>query len=123
MPRIRQSDANRLLGSFSRAFEQGDLQQMRELFAADARGPQGGLREILRDYDRVFGDSSERSLVVRDVNWFEDGENVTIVAGYDASVTSRGGKARRTRGDLRLDLRRENDRWRIYRLRHDERPG
>jgi hypothetical protein len=122
-PRIRQADANRLLGSFSRAFEQGDLQQMRELFAVDARGPQGGLREILRDYDRVFGDSSARSLVVRDVNWFEEGENVTIVAGYDASVTSRGGKARRTRGDLRLDIRRENDRWRIYRLRHDERPG
>jgi hypothetical protein len=122
-PKIRQGEANRLIGNFSRAYEQGDLQQMRELFAADARGQSGNLQEILQDYGRVFESSSERSLLVRDVNWFEDGENITIVAGYEASVTSRGGKARRTRGDLRLDLRRESDRWRIYRVRHDERRG
>jgi hypothetical protein len=122
-PRIGQRDANRLLGDFSRAYEQGDLQQMRELFASEDRGQRGSVSEVLDDYRRVFDNSRERSLMVRDVNWFQDGENITIVAGYEASVTSRGGKERRTRGDIRLDLRRESDSWRIYRVRRDERRG
>jgi hypothetical protein len=122
-PRIGQRDANRLLGEFSRAYEQGDLQQMRELFASEGRGQRGSVSEVLEDYRRVFDNSRERSLLVRDVNWFQDGENITIVAGYEASVTSRGGKERRTHGDIRLDLRRESDSWRIYRVRRDERRG
>jgi hypothetical protein len=117
-------DANRLLGQFSRAYEEGDMQGMRALFAADARGPAGGLDEILADYRRLFNDSRERSLSVRDVSWFVSGETFTIVASFDASLTSgRVGRVRRTRGDLRLDLRREGDHWQIFRMKHGERPG
>jgi hypothetical protein len=117
-------EANRLLGQFSRAYEDGDIQGMRALFASDARGPAGGLEAILADYRRVFSDSRERSLSVRDVNWFVSGETFTIVASFEATVTSgRAGRVSRTRGDLRLDLRREGDRWHIFRMQHDERRG
>jgi hypothetical protein len=117
-------DANRLLGQLSRAYEDGDIQGMRSLFAADARGPKGGLKSILDEYRRVFSDSSERSLSVRDVSWFVSGETFTIVATFEASVTSEHpARSRKTRGDLRLDLRREGDRWQIYRMQHGERQG
>jgi hypothetical protein len=97
---------------------------MRALFAPDARGPAGGLDAILADYRRVFSDSRERSLSVRDVSWFVSGETFTIVASFEASLTSgRAGRVRRTRGDLRLDLRREGDQWQIYRMQHGERRG
>jgi hypothetical protein len=123
-PTVGIRDANRLLGHFSRAFEAGDLQGMRELFAADARGPRGGLDSIIADYGQVFSDSRQRSLSVRDVNWFLLGDTFTIIASFEATVTKgRTGRSRRSHGDLRLDLRREGEKWRIYRMQHDENPG
>jgi ketosteroid isomerase-like protein len=117
-------DANRVLGSLSHAYEDGDLQRMRTLFAEDAHGPRGGLDSILAEYNRVFEDTRQRSLSVRDVNWFLSGDTFTIIASFEATVTSnRTGRARRSRGDLRLDLRREGERWQIYRMQHDEKPG
>jgi hypothetical protein len=117
-------DANRLLGQLSRAYEAGDIQGMRALFAPDAQGPGGGLNAIMAEYRRVFADSSERSLSMRDVSCFVNGDTFTIVATFEANVTSqRPARSRKTRGDLRLDLRREGDRWQIYRMQHGERPG
>jgi ketosteroid isomerase-like protein len=117
-------EANRLLNNFSHAYESGDIADMRALFAADARGPRGGVDVILSDYKRVFASSSERRLNVRDVSWFITGDTLTIIASFDATVTKgRAGRPRRSHGDLRLDLRREKDQWYIYRLQHDELPG
>jgi ketosteroid isomerase-like protein len=121
---LRQVDANRLLNRFSRAYEQGDLDGMRALFAVDVRGRGGNRDAILAEYDRLFGNSEERSLQVRDVSWFGSGDTLTIIASFDATVTStRDKRQRRTRGDLRLDLRREDTQWRIVRLQHEERRG
>ncbi len=112
--------ANRILASFSKAYEEGSLTNMRAMMAEDVRGPRGGLNSILAEYDGLFGSSKERSLLLRDVSWFTSGETLTIIASYQAMVVAdRGGRQRRTHGDLRLDLRRENEQWRIYRLRHD----
>jgi hypothetical protein len=123
-PKPTTRDANRLLGQLSRAYEAGDVQGMRALFATDASGPKGNLDSILSEYRRVFADSSERSLAVRDVNWFMNGETFTIVATFEASVTdAHAGRVRKTRGDLRLDLRRDGDRWQIFRMQHGEHPG
>lgn len=117
-------DANRLLGHLSQAYEDGDLQGMRSLFAADAQGPRGGLDSILADYHRVFADSRQRSLAVRDVNWFLSGDTFTIIASFEATITKgRSGRPRRSHGDLRLDLRRAGEKWQIYRMQHDEKPG
>jgi ketosteroid isomerase-like protein len=117
-------EANQLLGNFSRAYKEGDLQGMRALFADDARGPRGGLDSILSDYDRVFSDTRKRSLDVRNVNVFQSGDTYTIVASFEATVTSeRSGRARRSHGDLRIDLRRQGRQWQIYRMQHDEDPG
>ncbi len=69
--RLGARDADRLLNTLSRAYERGSLPEMRTLFAADAQGPRGGLKSILSDYNRVFDDSSTRSLAMRDVSWFE----------------------------------------------------
>jgi hypothetical protein len=121
-PKPGSRDANRLLGQLSQAYEDGDLQGMRALFAQDARGPTGDLNSILAEYRRIFAASSERSLAMRDVSCFLTGDTFTIVASFEAVVTS-GRGARKTRGDLRLDLRREGDRWQIFRMQHGDRPG
>ena len=118
------ADANRILGHFSQAYVDGNLDSMKAIFTDDAQSPLGGLGVILAGYSQVFRSSSDRSLVVRDVSWFTTGETATIIASYQATATKgRSGRLRRTHGDLRMDLRRENEQWRIYRLMHDERPG
>lgn len=123
-PSMDERDANRLLGHFSRAYAEGNLAGMRAMFTNDATGPRGGLDKILAEYDRLFASSQERSLAVRDVSLFADGATLTIIASYQATVTTgRSRRQRRTHGDLRLDLRREAEQWRIYRLQHDDRPG
>ena len=116
--------ANGILGNFSQAYSAGDVGQMRAMFTPDAVGPGGGLGAIMAGYSRVFRSSSDRTLSVRNVSWFMTGSTLTIVASYDASVSdSRKATPRRTHGDLRLDLRKQGDEWRIFRLKHDERPG
>jgi hypothetical protein len=121
---ISEREANRLLGHFSKAYSDGSLSGMRAIFTTDIRGPRGGLDTILAEYDKLFSGSQERTLAVRDVSVFADGGTLTIIASYQATVTTgRSRRPRRTHGDLRLDLRREDEQWRIYRLQHDERPG
>ncbi len=121
---VEEIDANRVLGHFSQAYADGNVDGMRAMFTADASSPLGGLGAILANYGRLFESSRERSLVVRDVSWFTTGATLTIIASYQATVTnSRKHQLRRTHGDLRLDLRREDEQWRIFRLLHDERPG
>jgi hypothetical protein len=122
--KLDQADANRLLSHFSRAYEDGNVASMRSLFAHDAHAARGNREAVLAGYDRLFESSSERTLQLRDVSWFTTGDTLTIIASFEATVTSsRGGRPRRTRGDLRLDLLREDAQWRIVRLQHDERPG
>lgn len=121
---ISQRDANRVLGHFSQAYSDGDIARMRAMFTADVSSPRGGLDTILAEYNTLFESSEERSLAVRDVSWFANGETFTIIASYNATVSKgRSRRPRRTHGDLRLDLRMEDEQWRIYRLQHDERPG
>jgi len=123
-PQIDEREANRLLGHFSRAYSDGNLADMRAMFTSDIQGPRGGIEEILREYDQLFSASLDRSLAVRDVSWFANGGTLTIIASYQATVAP--GKNRRpriTHGDLRMDLRREDNQWRIYRLQHEERRG
>jgi len=116
--------ANDVLRHFRQAYADGDLGSMRAMFTSDARSPRGDLEAILKDYGRLFKASRDRSLALQDVNWFTSGETFTIIATYQATVTAGGsGRTRHTRGDLRLDLRREDEQWRIYRLLNDERPG
>jgi hypothetical protein len=113
-----------MLGHFSQAYGRGDLDGMRQLFAEDVRSNRGGLREILADYGSLFGRSEQRSLRVHDVSWFAEGSTLTVVASYSATVfEGRDGKVRKTHGDLRFDLRKINDEWRIFRFQHGERPG
>lgn len=123
-PAVQNRDANRLMMRFSQAYEAGDLASLREMFAADASGARGNLDSILSDYEQVFRNSSERSLSVRDVNWFMSGDTLTILASFQATVSgSRRNRSRKTHGDIRFDLRRQGDQWRIYRLKHAEHPG
>jgi hypothetical protein len=118
---VGQREANRILGRFSEVYADGNLAGMRAMFSADASSPDGGLGEILDEYDQLFERSKQRSLDMRNVTWSASGETFTVQANYVATVKS--GLLRRShfRGILRLELRQENEQWRILPIEHDER--
>jgi hypothetical protein len=118
---VSQREANRIMGRFSEVYADGDLAGMRAMFTPDATSPDGGLEEILDEYDRLFGRTKHRVLSVQNVNWSSSGNDFTIVANYQATLKT-GLLARvRSQGKLRLEMRQVNDQWRIYRLEHNER--
>ena len=119
---IGAQDANRLLGNFARAYGAGDLSGLEAMFTADVSGSEGNLKRILAGYDKVFQTSERRSLAVHDVSWFENDGTLTIIASYQATVEGTRGP-RKSRGDLRMDLRKVKGQWRIFRFQQGERPG
>lgn len=121
LPTIDDRVANRLVGQLSQAYGDGDLQRMRSLVTSNAVGGNG---DLLDEYGRLFASSEQRSLSISNVSWLRDGDSATIIATYVATVQTRAGKrARRSGGDMRLDLRVEGGQWRIQRLSHDDRRG
>jgi hypothetical protein len=118
---VSQREANRILGRFSKVYEDGDLAGMRAMFTADATSPDGGLDAILGEYHQLFGRSKHRLLDVQDVNWSASGRTFTIVANYEATVKTGLLARTRSQGKLRMEMRQVDDQWRIYRLEHDER--
>ena len=116
--------ANQILGVFAEIYSDGDLGRLQKLLAADARSARGGRDSLVSEYSRLFATSERRSLAVSNVSWLGNGDTATIIASFEASVWARRGKTpRRSRGDLRLDLRRDQGQWRVYRLLHEERHG
>jgi curved DNA-binding protein CbpA len=118
---VSQREADRIVGRFSEVYAHGDLAGMRAMFTPDASSPDGGLDDIMDEYDRLFERSKHRLLAVREVNWSATGNTFTIFASYEATVKSGLLSRRHSRGRLRLDMRQENEQWRIYRLEHHER--
>lgn len=119
---ISQREANRILGRFVEVYEEGNVDRMRAMFTADASSPDGGLEAILGEYDRLFESTKHRSLSMSDVAWSASGDTFSIQANYDATVKSWPLRKNHSQGRLHLDLRQENDQWRIFRIEHNERP-
>lgn len=122
--KMTQRDANRLMEEFSQAYSDGNLRSLRGMLAEDVRGPRGGIDAILADYKKVFSSSKTRNLSVQNISWFDSGGGFTIVASFETRIVDgQSRKIRRSHGDIRMDLRLEANKWRIYRLLHDERQG
>ena len=123
-PQIDDRIAYGLLNVFSDIYRQGDLARLQDLLTDDARSARGGRDSLISEYSQLFASSERRRLTVSNVSWFDNGQTASIIASFEASVVPRsGGRPRRSRGDLRLDLRMDEGQWRIYRLAHDEHRG
>jgi hypothetical protein len=130
MPEIRQAprtapvsqhEADRIMGRFSDVYAHGDLAGMRAMFTPDATSPDGGLDEILDEYDRLFGHSKQRRLAFQDVKWSASAKTFTIVASYDATLKTGIMMRTHSQGRIRMEMRQVNGQWRIYRLENNER--
>jgi hypothetical protein len=113
-----------MLAIFAQIYRDGDLGRLEDLLTADAQSARSGRKGIVSEYARLFSSSERRSLNVSNVSWVGQADTATIIASFEASIWQRSsGSPRRLHGDLRLDLRLDQGRWRIFRLLHEERRG
>ncbi len=108
-----------LLEKFRAAYDEGNLIDLMALFTRDARNIVAGSKLLADDYRELFATSSARALSLTDMSWWREGEQVVVIARFNAEITPSGRlRARRIGGDIRFELRREDGEVRIARIRH-----
>lgn len=118
------SVVNELLGRLSGAYSDGDMAALRNLFAFEEQHSDVRLKLTIASYELLFRETNQRLLTVRDVTWAANGTTVTIAAHYEEKyVLQDQRKPHRYRGNMQLDVRKEDAQWRIFRLRFNERQG
>lgn len=110
---------DRLLEKFRVAYDEGNLIDLMALFTRDARNIVAGSKLLADDYRELFASSSARALSLTDMSWWREGEQIVVIARFDAAIKPSGRlRARRIGGDIRFELRREDGEVRIARIRH-----
>lgn len=118
---IAESQATPLLAAYTTAYTNGDVAALMRLFTHDARGPGGGRDSIAADYRSLFDNTRKRRMVLQRQGWLAGPERATVLARFEARLVPAGGLiARTTRGDIRFDLVREDDKLRIRGISHVE---
>ncbi len=110
---------DRLLEKFRRAYDEGNLIGLMALFTRDARNIADGSKTLADDYRELFATSSARALSLTDMSWWREGEQIVVIARFNAAIKPSGRpRARQIGGDIRFELRREDGEVRIARIRH-----
>jgi hypothetical protein len=119
-PTVHEADAQALLRRFSAAYAAGDINALMRLFTRDARNQRGGRDAIVFDYQSLFSASEARELRLTPSGWMPREQGATLLANYEARVQASGRRRPEvSRGEIRFDIRLENDEPRISLVSHD----
>ena len=69
IPRKPAAEPANVIQQFVQYYDQGDLEHFIGLFHETARNESGGRTSIRKDYERLFGATAKRQLIVRDMHW------------------------------------------------------
>ena len=109
---------------FRSAYASGNINQVRSLLTTRAFGWHSDRRQILKSYRELFDASSSRYILIDNPVWAFYGDSATVLAGYRAYIKPIGdAPGSKVSGDIRFDLRMEEGRYRIVRLRHEVHDG
>ncbi len=115
-------EASLLIGRFAHAYQKGDVDALSALFTEDARSQGGGLAQIRQAYDRLFAQTTARSISIRDIQWRVEDEHARATGKFEISQ-ARDSQAKHSvsRGTIRFDIEQHQDRLLIARLEHVDR--
>jgi len=108
-----ESDLNYLLGKYSTIYEFGNTKKIMKLFSAR----RAYKRALKKNFDKVFGYSSDRSIRFSDFNWQFFNHSIVGHGKYNAKITLKQNKGvRHVDADIRIKFAAEKDRLRIERM-------
>ena len=112
-------EARELLVGFRSAYSSGDIEQLRPLLTS-RRGWRNDRGRVLRRYSQLFEQTATRRIDLEHPLWLRRGDKPVLLASYQAWTRPSGhARAQRSAGVIRFDLRREDGRLRILRIRHE----
>ena len=114
---------NALVQRFIDTYEQGDLESLLALFAADARtNDQVGRRGIARDYQELFAATARRSFALRELRWQKRADVAAGQGVFDIEIAPKWRpRAVQVQGRLRMEVVRRDGRLLISKLFHEYR--
>jgi general secretion pathway protein A len=117
---ISENELSAVLDRFREAYVTGDMNELVQLFARDARSDEDGNREaIARSYQKLFNITDERRLALNDLRWRDVGDAVQGVGHFGVTVKEKGRDWESSyRGDISLRIQKRDGQVLITKLDH-----
>lgn len=93
---LSETDLAKLVARFSERYASGDLESFMALFDDAARSEAGGKGQIRSDYENLFRNSQQRSIVIWGMDWRQSGDQARGEGSFQARVLRSGESAPRT---------------------------
>lgn len=116
---LSDGDLRDFVDRFQHLYGADDVERFLALFSAQAQGNNRDYAGLASDYRRLFEQRRRRRLNLSELHWEIDGEHAAGNGNYEAWVGPSADKPQsRTRGQIMLQLTREDGGVRITRLHH-----
>jgi len=88
---ISEGELSALLARFRDAYNSGNLNELSQLFASNARSDEDDSRDaIVRSYQRLFNLTDDRDLALSDLHWQSAGDAVNGAGRFDVKLKEKG---------------------------------
>jgi len=109
-PRIKRHDVESVISDYKRAYEQGDLKMMAELFGATSHSS-AEFQKVKSSFDSTFKNTLNRSMNFYDIKTESNGTSAIIEGKFNASVEFKNGKGTQyTVAKMKLHVSRQDNR-------------
>jgi hypothetical protein len=117
---ISEDELRAVLDRFRGAYDSGNMNELEQLFARDARSDEDGNREaIARSYQKLFNVTDERRLALNDLHWQDVGDAVQGVGHFGVTVKEKGRDWESSyRGNISLRIQKRDGQVLITELDH-----
>ncbi len=117
---ISEDELSAVLDRFREAYVTGDMNELVQLFARDARSDEDGNREaIARSYQKLFNITDERRLALNDLRWRDVGDAVQGEGHFGVTVKEKGRDWESSyRGNISLRIQKRDGQVLITKLDH-----
>lgn len=93
---LSETELAKLVARLSERYASGDLESFMALFDDAARSEAGGKAHIRNDYENLFRNSQQRSIVIWGMDWRQNGDQARGEGSFQARVLRNGESAART---------------------------
>lgn len=119
-PGLTRSEAGALIEQLIATYRAGQLDQFMALFAPDARSGSGDRSAISKDYEKLFGSTGERRLMLRNVVWQLAGNSGQAEGEFLIRLLRNGETEERVFvGTIHIEIVRQGNRALIRKLTHE----
>jgi hypothetical protein len=98
-------ELRKLLFMFVDGYQRGDIKTFMQVFSEDVQSDDGGYNALQQAYIDVFSTTTDREMVVKNMHWTQQGQQMTGNASYEVKIRrNEHTKLKTVTGKLRLNV-------------------